>query len=201
VLVDKPGAAQSVISIGAPGPARTSPDYPAIVLMNTILGGSFSARLNDILREQKGFTYGASSRYEWRPLPGPFVAGSAVRTDVTDSALAIFFQEFRRIRDEPVPAAELERARAYAVLGPLGDFETTGQVARELATALSFGMTLDQLPGELAAIQRLTAAQVQQAARRYLDPARLTVVVVGDLARIRSGIEALALGPVTVVTP
>lgn len=201
VLVDKPGAAQSVINIGTVGVERTSADYPAITLMNTILGGSFSARLNDILREQKGFTYGANSGFSWRPVPGPFLASSAVRTDVTDSSLAIFFEQFRRIRDEPVPAAELERARSYAVLGALGNYETTGQVAGQLATAITFGMTLDQVPAELAAIQKLSAADVQRAARQYLDPARLTVVVVGDLAKIRAGIEALGLGPITVVTP
>ncbi|MDZ4674728.1 MAG: pitrilysin family protein [Gemmatimonadota bacterium] len=201
VLVDKPGAAQSVINIGAPGVDRSSPDYAAILLMNTILGGSFSARLNDILREQKGFSYGANSGYSWRPVPGPFLASSAVRTDVTDSSLAIFFEQFKRIRDEVVLADELERARSYSVLGALGNYETTGQVAGQLATALSFGMTLEQVPAELAAIQKLTAADVQRAARQHLDPARLTVVVVGDLSKIRAGIEALRLGPVTIVTP
>lgn len=201
VLVDKPGAAQSVINIGGPGVERSSPDYPAISLMNTILGGSFSARLNDILREQKGFTYGANSGFSWRPVPGPFLASSAVRTDVTDSSLAIFFEQFRRIRDEPVPTDELERARAYSVLGALGNYETTGQVAGQLSTALTFGMTLDQVPAELQAIQKLTAAEVQRAARQYLDPGQLTVVVVGDLAKIRPGIEALGLGPITVVSP
>ncbi|MCL4865581.1 MAG: insulinase family protein, partial [Gemmatimonadales bacterium] len=201
VLVDTPGAAQSVINIGGPGVERSSPDYPAISLMNTILGGSFSARLNDILREQKGFTYGANSGFSWRPVPGPFLASSAVRTDVTDSSLAIFFEQFRRIRDEPVPTDELERARAYSVLGALGNYETTGQVAGQLSTALTFGMTLDQVPAELQAIQKLTAAEVQRAARQYLDPGQLTVVVVGDLAKIRPGIEALGLGPITVVSP
>lgn len=201
VLVDKPGAAQSVINIGAPGVERSSPDYAAITLMNTILGGSFSARLNDILREQKGFTYGANSGFSWRPVPGPFLASSAVRTDVTDSSLAIFFEQFQRIRDEGVPADELERARSYAVLGALGNYETTGQVAGQLSTILTFGMTLEQVPAELAAIQKLSAADVQRAARLYLDPAQLTVVVVGDLAKIRPGIEALRLGPITVVSP
>jgi zinc protease len=201
VLVDKPGAAQSIINIGAPGADRDAADYPAITLMNTILGGSFSARLNDILREQKGFTYGANSGFSWRPVPGPFLASSAVRTDVTDSSLAIFFEQFQRIRDELVSADELERARSYSVLGALGNYETTGQVAGQLATALTFGNSLDQVPQELAAIQRLSAADVQRAARQHLDPSRLTVVVVGDLAKIRPGIEALGLGPITVVTP
>lgn len=198
VLVDKPGAAQSVISVGAPGVARTSPDYPAITLMNTILGGSFSARLNDILREQKGYTYGARSGYTWRPLPGPFVAGSSVRTDVTDSSLAIFFEEFKKLREEPVPQSEVDRAKAYLTLGALGDFETTGQVNAELANLILFGLPPSSIPAELAAIQQLGAADVQRAARLHLDPSHLTVVVVGDLQKIRPGIEALGLGPVEV---
>lgn len=199
VLVDKPGAAQSVILIGAPGVARTSPDYPAITLMNTILGGSFSARLNDILREQKGFTYGANSRYQWRPLAGPFTAGASVRTDVTDSSLAIFFQEFARIRREPVGDDELVRGKNYVVLGALGDFETNAQVAGGLAQLGVFGLPLETIPRDLAAVERLTAADVQRAAQQHLDPSALTVVVVGDLAKVRPGIEALKLGPARVV--
>ena len=198
ILVDKPGAAQSVISIGAPGVDRSSPDYPAITLMNTILGGSFSSRVNDVLREQRGYTYGAGTGYTWRPLAGPFVASSAVRSNVTDSALAVFFSEFRRIRDSAVTDVELQRGRSYLTLGALGDFETTGQVAGQLASLATFGLPLSTIPKEMSAIERVTAADVQRAARRYLDPDHLTVVVVGDIASIRPGIEALNLGPVTV---
>lgn len=198
-LVDKPEAAQSVVMIGAPGVARNSPDYAAITLMNTILGGSFSSRLNDILREQKGFTYGARSSYSWRPLPGPFVASAAVRTDVTDSSLAIFFDEFRRIRSAPVTQQELDRAKSYIALGALGDFETTRQVAGQLASLDQFGLTLADIPKELDQIRALGAADVQRAAEQYLDPAHLTVVVVGDVKSIRAGVEALGLGPVTLL--
>lgn len=198
-LVDKPEAAQSIIMIGAPGVERRSDDYAKIVLMNTILGGSFSARLNDILREQKGFTYGAFSNFTWRPVPGPFVASAAVRTDVTDSSLAIVLDEFRRIRAEPVSAAELDRARSYVTLGALGDYETTGQVASTLAGLDLFGIPLTQVPEELEQVRTLDAAAVQAAATRYLDPDHMTVVVVGDIAKIRPGVEALGLGPVTIL--
>ena len=198
VLVDKPGAAQSVIVAGAPGVDRRSPDYPAITLMNTILGGSFSARLNDILREQKGFTYGAFSDFDWQPIPGPFAAGASVRTDVTDSSLAIFVQEFRRIRGEPVTQAELDRAKQYLVLGALSDFETTGQVAGQIAALLPFRLPVETITQDLDAIGRLGPADVQRAARQYLDPDRMTIVVVGDLAVIRPGIQALNLGPIEV---
>jgi zinc protease len=198
ILVDKPGAPQSVIYIGAPGVERDNPDYPAISVMNTILGGSFSSRLNDILREQRGYSYGASSDYQWNPVPGPFVAAAQVRTDVTDSSLAVFFHEFERIRDEPVPATELERARNYVVLGALGDYETAGQVASAIATAMSFGQPLEQTAADLGAMSTVTAEQVRQSAQEYLDPSRLTVLVVGDIAAIRPGIERLRLGPIEV---
>jgi predicted Zn-dependent peptidase len=198
ILVDKPGAPQSVIVIGAPGVERDSPDYPAIEVMNTILGGSFSARLNDILREQRGYSYGAFSQFGWSPVPGPLRASSQVRTDVTDSSLAVFFREFERIRDEPVAPVELERARNYLVLGSVGDYETAGQVAGAIGTSLSFGFPLSRTAEELAAMGRVTAADVQRVARQHLDPSRLTVVVVGDTAAIRPGIERLGLGPIEV---
>lgn len=198
ILVDKPGAAQSVIIAGAPGVERTSPDYPAITVMNTILGGSFSSRLNDILREQKGYTYGAGSGFAWRPIPGPFNAYSAVRTNVTDSSLAIFFREFEAIRESDVSPAELERAIAYLTLGALGDFATTRQINGELVTLNSFGLPLSTIKAELAAIEKVTAADVRRAALEYLDPERLTVVIVGDVAQIRPGIEALDLGPILI---
>ena len=171
-LVDKPEAAQSVIMIGAPGVDRRSPDYGAITLMNTILGGSFSSRLNQILREQKGFTYGAGSDYDWRPVAGPFIASSAVRTNVTDSSLAIFFSEFKRLRSEPVTDAELARARSYVVLGTLGDFETTRQVAGGLGSLDVFGLPLSTIPKDLERIQALGAADVQRAAEKYLVAVR-----------------------------
>lgn len=198
ILVDKPGAPQSVIFIGAPGVERDSPDYPAIEMMNTILGGSFSSRLNDILREQRGYSYGAGSGFAWNPVPGPFQASSQVRTNVTDSSLAVFFREFKRIRDEPVDVVELERARNYLVLGALGDYETAGQVAGAISTSLLFGFPLERTARELAAMSRVTADDVQRVARQYLDPSRLTVVVVGDIAAIRPGIEQLGLGPIEV---
>ena len=200
ILVDKPGAAQSVIWIGAPGASRTSPDYPAIELMNTILGGSFSSRLNDFLREQLGYTYGANSRFEWSPVPGAFIASAQVRTNVTDSSLAVFFREFKRIQTEPITATELERGKAYIVLGALDNYETAGQVAGAISSSVMFGRPLAAIAREYAKIELLTTAEVQRAAHDYFDPARMTVVVVGDLAKIRAGIEKLNLGPVEVQT-
>lgn len=198
ILVDKPGAPQSVIMIGAPGASRASPDYPAIELMNTVLGGSFSSRLNDLLREQLGYTYGASSGFIWSPVPSAFLASSQVRTNVTDSSLAVFFREFKRIRSEPLSATELDRGKAYIVLGALDNYETAGQVAGAITSSVLFGRPLASIAAEYTRIRQLTTADVERAAQTYFDPAQMTVVVVGDLAKIRPGIERLNLGPISV---
>ncbi|HEU4698900.1 MAG TPA: pitrilysin family protein [Gemmatimonadales bacterium] len=196
-LVDKPGAAQSVIMIGAPGVERTTPDYAAIEVMNTILGGSFSSRLNQTLRETKGYTYGAGSGFAWRPLPGPFLARAAVRTDVTDSSLVEFFRELRGIRDSLVAPGELERAKNYLALGLGGDFETTSQMAVRLADLVDFDLPLNYYDSYVQRILAVTREDVQRVAQRYVRPDQVSVVVVGDVAKIRPGIEALKLGPVS----
>lgn len=198
-LVDKPAAAQSVIYIGAPGVERTSADFAAIQVMNTILGGSFSSRLMTNLRETKGYTYGASSGFQWRPLPGAFLASSDVRTDVTDSSLVEFFRELRLIRDSAVAPAELERAKAYIKLGLPGDLESTSQIAGQITSLAVYNLPLTWLQEYAAAIGSVTAADVQRVARRYLPADSALVVVVGDLANIRARVEALNLGPATVL--
>jgi predicted Zn-dependent peptidase len=197
-LVDKPGAAQSVIVIGAGGVERSNPDYAAIEVMNTLLGGSFSSRLNSNLREEKGYTYGAGSGFSYRPLPGPFLAQSSVRTNVTDSAMIEFFKEFNRLREEAVDPVELERAKSYLVLGLAGEFETTTQMAGQIAGLLRFGLPMTYYNEYVDRIMAVTAADVQRVARTYVRPDRFTVVIVGDVAAIRPSIEALKLGPLSV---
>ena len=197
-LVDKPGAAQSVIALARPGVERSAPDYYAIQVMNTILGGSFSSRLNQNLRETKGWTYGAGSGFAYRPVPGPFTARASVRTDVTDSSLMEFRRETALIRDSMVDPVELQRAQAYLALGLPGDFETTGQVADQVGELLRFGLPFTWWNSYVPRVMAVTRADVQRVARQYLDPARMTIVVVGDLAKIRPGIEATGIGPVEV---
>lgn len=200
ILVDKPGAAQSVITIGTTGVERTSADLAAIDVMNTILGGSFSSRLNTLLRETKGYTYGANSGLTFRPLPGPYTAGAAVRTNVTDSSLVDFFKELRAIRDVAVSEEELARAKAYIALGIPGDLETTSQVAGEMASLANWNLPLTWLQEYVQKVNAVTIADVQRVAKRYVPAENAYVVIVGDLSRIRAGIDALNLGPVTVRT-
>lgn len=199
-LVDKPGAAQSSIMIGVPGIERTTPDYAAVMVMNTILGASFSSRLNSNLRETKGYTYGAGSAFQFRPLPGAWMAQAEVRTDVTDSSLVEFFKEFNALRGSAVAPDELARAKAYLALGVPGDLEGTAQIAGQITALATFNLPLTYLQDYVTAVDRVTADDVLRSARRLIPADNATIVVVGDLARIRAGIEALGLGPVTVLS-
>ncbi len=127
VIVDKPGAEQSQIRIGWIGVPRSTPDYFALQVLNTILGGSFSSRLNQNLREQHGYTYGAGSGFDMRLGAGPFYAAAGVQTDKTADALREFFNELNGIL-RPVPPDELARARNYVALGFPAGFQTSGDL-------------------------------------------------------------------------
>jgi zinc protease len=195
-LIDKPGAAQSVIRIGHVGPPRTTPDWYTLDVLNTILGGAFTSRLNQNLRETHGYTYGAFSQFAVRRLSGAFVALASVVTAKTDSGLIEFLKELGRIRDEPVPAAELAKAKAYITLGLPGEFETTGGAAARFRELLVYGLPLDYYTQYIQRINAVTAADVQRAARQYIDPDHFDIVVVGDKSQIEAGIKALNKGPV-----
>jgi zinc protease len=198
-LVDKPGAAQSIIHLGSPGADRLGPDYAAITVMNTILGSSFSSRLNTNLRETKGYTYGIGSRFAWGRLPGAFTVTSQVRTNVTDSSLVEIFKELRSMRDAPVDAKELERAKAYVALAVPGQFETNASIAGQITNLDSYGLALPSINDFVAKVNAVTAADVQRVAKQYIPAGTATLVIVGDLAKVRAGIEALKLGSVTVL--
>jgi predicted Zn-dependent peptidase len=192
-LVDKPGAAQSEIRIGRVGVPRLTGDYYAIVVMNTILGGSFTSRLNNNLRETHGYTYGAGSSFDFQELPGPFQASSAVQTAVTDKALAEFMKELRGML-EPVPEDELARAKNFVTLRFPAGFQTVAGIARALTEIELYGLPHAYFNEYVARILAVTAADVQRVARQYLDPENLDIIVVGDRATVEEGIRALDLG-------
>jgi predicted Zn-dependent peptidase len=197
-LVDKPGAAQSQIRIGWVGVPRSTPDYATLNVLNTILGGSFTSRLNQNLREKNGYTYGASSIFDMRMSAGPFLAAAGVQTDKTADALREFFVELNGILD-PIPADELTTAKNNVALGFPGEFETTGDMARKLEELVIYGLPDDTFSSFVAAVNKVSGADVQRAAARYVQPDRMAVVVVGDRAAIEANIRALNLGPVTIV--
>jgi predicted Zn-dependent peptidase len=197
-LVDKPGAPQSQIRIGTIGVARSTTDYFPIQVMNTILGGSFSSRLNLNLREKRGYTYGASSGFDMRLTPGPFSAQAGVQTDKTAESLTEFFNELNAIL-KPVPAEELARAKNYVSLRFPSSFETTGDIARRLEESVVYKLPDDYYSRYVQNIEAITAADVQRVAQKYIQPERLAVIVVGDRKTIEPGIRALNLGTIASV--
>jgi predicted Zn-dependent peptidase len=197
-LVDKPGAAQSEIRIGGVGVARNTPDYFVLDVLNTVLGGSFTSRLNTNLREQHGYAYGAGSSFDMRTASGPFLASAAVQTDKTVESLQEFFKELDGMR-KPVPGDELAKAKNLETLGFPAGFETTGGMAGHLAELVIYGLPESFFSEYVPKIQAVTAADVERAARQYLVTDKFAVVVVGDLAKIEKPIRDANLGPVRVV--
>ncbi len=198
-LVDMPGAPQSQIRIGSVGVPRSTPDFFPIQIMNTVLGGAFSSRLNMNLREDKGYTYGASSVFDMRVAAGPFSAAAGVQTDKTAESLKEFFKELNGIL-QPIPAEELTRAKNYVALRFPERFETTGDISANLENLVVYRLPDDYFSTYVQNIQSVTAADAQRVAQKHILPDRLAVVVVGDQKVIEPGIRALNLGPVRSLT-
>jgi zinc protease len=198
-LIDKPGAPQTQIRIGGIGVPRSSPDYFPLQVLNTILGGSFTSRLNNNLREVHGYAYGAGSGFDMRVGAGPFAASAAVQTDKTAEALTEFFKELNDIL-KPVPAEELARAKNYVSLRFPGTFETTGDMSRRLEDMILFHLPDDYFSKYVQNIQAVTGEDVRRVAEKYILPNRFAVIIVGDRKAVEPGIRALNLGPVKVMT-
>ena len=198
-LVDKPDAAQSSFRIGDVGVARSTPDYFAIEVMNTILGGSFSSRLNQNLRETHGYTYGAGSVFSMRREAGPFIAQAEVVAAKTDSALVQFLAELGAISDT-VPEAELTRAKRLLQLQLPGDFETTGGIASRLIPVVIYDLPLDFYDQYVGRIGAVDQAAVQRVARREIRPDSVAVVIVGDSKVVGPGLKALGIAPIERLT-
>ena len=194
-LIDKPGSAQSSMRMGTVGVNRATADYFPLVVLNTVLGGSFTSRLNQNLRETKCFTYGAFSNFDMRRSAGPFTASAEIVTEKSDSALIEFMKELQGIR-QPLPAAEVEKAKAYIQLGLPGEFETTFGIASRLVSVANFDLPLDYYSRFSANVAGVTLQDAQRAAGTYVRPDALQIVVVGDKERIEPGIRALGLGTV-----
>jgi zinc protease len=197
-IVNKPGAPQSELRVGHGGVPRNHPDYFAIVVMNALLGGLFSSRINLNLRERNAFTYGARSAFEWRRGAGPFVVSTAVKTEVSDAATREILLEIGKMREEKVSPDELSLATAYLDgVFPIR-YETTNAVAQAIAIAQVYGLRDDYYTRYRERIRAVTADDVLRAARNFLHPERLLVLAVGDAAAIRAPMEQLDAGPVSV---
>jgi zinc protease len=194
-LIDKPGAAQSSFRLGAVGVPRATQDFFPIQVMNTILGASFTSRLNQNLRETKGYTYGAGSSFDMRQAAGPFTARAEIVTAKSDSALIEFMKELRAIR-ESVPATELDKAKNYLQLGLPASFESTSDIAGRLIPIALYNLPLDYFNTYSQRIAAVTAADVQRVAQQYVRPEQMHIVIVGDLKTIEQGIRSLRIGKV-----
>lgn len=196
-LIDKPGAAQSSFRIATVGVPRSTKDYFALTVMNTILGGSFTSRLNNNLRETKGYTYGARSQFDMRRSAGPFIASAEIVAAKTDSALIEFMKELNAIR-QSVPAEELSKAKRYLQLQLPSDFETTPQIAGALVPVALYGLPLDYYNNYVQNIEAVTSADVERVARQYVNPGSLAVVIVGDRKSIEPVLKAVNIGPISI---
>ncbi len=193
-LVDKPGAAQSVIRAGHLAPPRPNPDYYALVVMNMVFGGQFTARLNMNLREDKGYSYGYRSRFDWRRTLSNFSAGGAVQTEVTKEALVETLKEYRDLHDErPITNEEFDKARLGLIRGYPPTFETPGGVLRRLLDVVHFGLPDDWFAGQIERLEAVTLEDVRRVAREHIHPDKLAVLVVGDRALIEPGLRELEL--------
>lgn len=201
-IVPRPGAAQSELRIGHVAASRRTPDYHALVLLNTVLGGQFVSRLNMNLREDKGYTYGVRTGFDLRRGDGPFVLQTSVGTDVTVPALGEALNELRQIRDDrPVTADELALAKSSVALGYPRGFETVQQVARSVAQLALHDLPDSYFEDFVPLLEAVTLDEVAAAARRYLDPERMATVIVGDQDRVGEALGGLGLGAAQTVTP
>lgn len=194
-LIDKPGAAQSSFRLGGPGVPRSTRDYFALQVLNTILGGSFTSRLNQNLRETRGYTYGASSGFDYRKFTGPFTSRAEIVAGKTDSALVEFMKELRAIHDT-VPQTELVKAKRYLQLRLPAAFETPEGIAGQLVPLVVYNLPLDFFEGFVAQIETITQADVQRVADQYITPDRMTIVIVGDRKSIEAPLRALNAGEI-----
>ena len=198
-LIDKPGAAQSSIRIGRVGPNRRTPEYPALEVMNTLLGGSFTSRLNNNLREKHGWAYGAGSGFDYRRSGGTFRAAADVQTKFTAEAMAEFMKELQGMKTPPT-AQELERARNFLALRFADQFETTRQMAGKLATLVLHGLPSDTYDKFVPQALSVTAEQFVKGAREQIDTANLAIVIVGDRATIEKPLRAMNLGTIQILS-
>jgi zinc protease len=201
IIVDRPGAPQTQLRFGAIGAPRSVPEFQAIQIMNTELGGLFSSRINMNLREEHGYTYGAGSGFDFRRGAGPFQIATGVRTDVTAPAVTEILKEVRAMASAPMTAEQLERAKDSRTQTLPAGFQTSQAAAASFAQLYVYDLGLDYYSHVAERVNAVTADQALAAAKKYLLPERMVIVAVGDRAKIEPELRKLNVAPVEVVTP
>ncbi|MDE3127647.1 MAG: insulinase family protein [Gemmatimonadota bacterium] len=196
-LVDKPKAPQSVFAIGLPGPPRDTPDYYALQVMNTILGGLFQSRLNHDIREVKGYSYGVGSRFAYGKGPGSFYAGGSIVTAKTDSALIAFLAHLKGTQgSEPFTDDEMAQGKASLIQSLPQTFASVGATSAAIS-----GLYLQDLPQDYyqrfaERVNAVTKDDLVRVARKYIDLDHLDIVIVGDRATIEEPLKATGIAPI-----
>jgi zinc protease len=201
VIVDRPGAQQTMVRLLQLGVGRATPDYAALEVMNSELGGLFSSRINLNLREEHGYTYGASSAFVYRRSQGYFLTGGGIRTDATAPAVTEIFKEIRRMIDTPMTAEELALAKDSQARSLPGLFEASSEAAGALSEIFLYDLAPDyyaKLPARLSAV---TATDAETVAGKYLHPEQMILICVGDRAKIEPELVKLNLGAIEIRDP
>jgi zinc protease len=198
IIVDKPGSPQTELRVAWIGPARSTPDFLPLQVMNNELGGLFSSRINMNLREQHGYSYGARSGFSFRRNGGPFTIGAGVRTDATAPSVTEIFKEVEGIIAQPVTAEQLRKAKDALANSIPAAFETSQNAVNSFSNIFVYDLGLDYYTGYAQRVNAVTAAQALEVAKKYILPGRLVVIAVGDRAAIEADLRMLNLGAVEV---
>ena len=201
-IVPRDGAAQSELRIGHLSARRDTPDYAPLVVMNAILGGQFVSRINLKLREEKAFTYGVRTGFDWRRGLGPFSVQTSVHTAATAESIADTLQELAALRGpRPATPKEMSLAQASLTRGYPRNFETAQQVTRSVAQLALFGLPDTYFEEFVPKVNAVTADEVTRVAQAYLDPSRAIALVVGDRMVTEESLARLGLGELQVLPP
>jgi predicted Zn-dependent peptidase len=201
-VVPRAGAAQSELRIGHVCASRDTPDYHALVLLNTVLGGQFMSRVNMNLRQDKGYTYGVRTGFDLRRGLGPFALQTSVQTEVTAAAIREAHREIADIRGpRPATAEELTLARASVTQGYPRGFETAQQVARSITQLALHDLPDTYFEEFVPRVEAVTLDDITRVAAQYLDPARMVTLAVGDHDKIAQSLTTLGLGEPVVLSP
>lgn len=199
-LVDKPGAAQAVFNIGLPGPPRNTPDYFALQVLNTILGGQFQSRLNANIREQKGYSYGVNSNFGYGKGPGAFRAGGSIFIAKTDAALIEFMNELKGIVGEkPITDEEIKTAKESLIQGLPQRFASVSAISGAITSLAVQGLPDDYFQTYAKNVSAVTKEDLLRVAKKYIDLNHLAIVIVGDRSVVEGPLKATGIAPITMI--
>jgi predicted Zn-dependent peptidase len=200
-VVPREAAAQSELRIGHLTTGRDTPDYPGLLVLNAVLGGQFVSRVNLKLREEKGYTYGARTGFDWRRGISPFGLQASVHTAATADAIRDSLDELQAIRDgRPATESEMSLAKATLTRGYPRNFETAQQVARSVAQLVLYGLADTYFEQFVPKVNAVDTDEVTRVAQRHLDPSRLVTLIVGDHHAIADSLKTLQLGEPAVLS-